>query len=290
MRSKSQESRTEPDPTRAGSARSGTEYVAFDFETTGLLAETDRIVEVGAVRFGPDGEELGRFQTLVNPGRAMSPSAQRIHGISDADLRNAPRAGEVLPYFLDFLDAGPGRPTTLVAHNAAFDAGFLGRELGRLNYPLPETPVVDTLALARKRHPDFPTHRLDALAQVFGLDTDGSHRALSDSLRVKGLWFALKGHESPPESLTAYPVRDAGRSGSTAPTPVGWDLLVEAMTQGWRIRMEYSGGSRGPAPRFITPRSFVHKGGTAYLVALCHLDAFEKSFRLDRVTRYEVVR
>ncbi len=53
--------------------------------------------------------------------------------------------------------------------------------------------------------------------------------------------------------------------------------------------MEYDGGSRGPSPREITPRRFLHKGGIAYVVALCHADVFEKSFRLDRVRRYEVL-
>src|SRR3954451_23227128 len=71
-------------------------YVALDLETTGLLAETDRIVEVGAVRFDAAGRELARFERLVNPGRAMSPTAEAVHGLSDADLADAPPAREVL--------------------------------------------------------------------------------------------------------------------------------------------------------------------------------------------------
>ncbi len=53
--------------------------------------------------------------------------------------------------------------------------------------------------------------------------------------------------------------------------------------------MEYAGGTRGTIPRDVTPRGFVQRGGVAYLVAFCHLDSFEKSFRLDRVHRYELV-
>ncbi len=59
--------------------------------------------------------------------------------------------------------------------------------------------------------------------------------------------------------------------------------------RGGRVRMEYSGGTRGATPREVSPRAFVYKGGVPYLVAFCHLDAFEKSFRLDRVLRYEIL-
>ena len=88
------------------------EYVAFDLETTGLVAQRDRVVEIGAVRFRRSGQVTDQFVQLVNPGRPMSPAAQAIHGISDVDLADAPPAWEVLPHFLAFLgDArhGSGR-------------------------------------------------------------------------------------------------------------------------------------------------------------------------------------
>lgn len=260
------------------------EWIAFDLETTGLMAETDRVVEVGAVRFGADGRELGRFERLVNPERPMSPAAQAVHGLSDADLADAEPARAVLPEFLDFL----GKPASvaLLAHNASFDAGFLGREVGRLGLPLPQHPVIDTLALARSRVPDVYDHRLDTLARLFNLGLDGPHRALADSLRVKGLWLALDGPHALETSLVSYPVYDPIGPVSA---PIGWDALVQAIARGRRVRMEYVGGTRGPAPREVTPRRFAHRGGIAYLIAFCHLDDFEKSFRLDRVRGYEVI-
>jgi DNA polymerase III epsilon subunit family exonuclease len=260
------------------------EYVAFDLETTGLMAETDRIVEVGAVRFDASGNELGRFERLVNPGRPMSLAAQAVHGLSDADLADAEPARAVLPDFLAFL-GDPGT-AALLAHNASFDAGFLGRELGRLGLPLPRFAVIDTLALARRLLPDLYDHRLDTLSRLFALDLDGRHRALADSLRVKGLWLALGGDQGPDAPLVSYPVYDPT---SRKPPPIGWERLSEAIDRGWRVRMEYAGGTRGDTPREVTPRAFVHRGGVAYLVAFCHIDAFEKSFRLDRVRRYEVM-
>ena len=260
------------------------EFVALDLETTGLFPEADRIVEVGAVRFAADGRELGRFESLVQPGRPMRPGAQAIHGISDADLADAPGPEVVLTAFLDFL-GDPG-PTALLAHNAAFDAGFLGRELTRLGLPLPAHRVVDTLALARDRLPAAPDHRLDTLARLLGLDPEGPHRALADARRVRGLWLALGGDPGPETALVSYPIFDPRLS---TPVPLGWDDLAGAIAGGRRVVLEYAGGTRGSVPRAITPRRFVHRGGTAYVLALCHLDSHEKAFRLDRVLRYEVL-
>jgi len=259
-------------------------YVAFDLETTGLVAGVDRVVEIGAVKFDPDGRELGRFEQLVQPGRPMPPAAQAIHGISDADLAGAPTAREALPAFVDFL--GDPEAVTLLAHNAWFDAGFLGRELGGTGRARPDYVVVDTLALARRRLPNLPNHRLDTLAQRLGLNPDGPHRALADSLRVKDLWLALDGPDQPPEELVAYPLFDETRE---VYAPVGWDPIADAITLGRRVRLEYTGGTRGTGPREVTPRAFIQRGGVAFLVAFCHIDALEKTFRLDRVRRFEVV-
>jgi DNA polymerase-3 subunit epsilon len=71
--------------------------------------------------------------------------------------------------------------------------------------------------------------------------------------------------------------------------PAGWESLEDAIAQGLRVRIEYSGGTQGSGPREITPRYFDQRGGVAYLVAFCHIDALEKKFRLDRVLNYEVL-
>lgn len=260
------------------------EYIAFDLETTGLSASLDRVVEIGAVRFRADGTELGRFERLVNPERPMPPAARAIHGLNDTDLADAAPAREVLPAFLEFL--GAAGAAVLLAHHAWFDAGFLGRELSRAGIARAGDSVVDTLALARRKMPELRNHRLDTLAHAFGLDPDGPHRALADGLRVKGLWLALGGPAEPPARLVAYPLYDEAQAFHA---PVGWDRLAEAVVLGRRVRLEYDGGTRGPKPREVTPRNFFQRGGVTFLLALCHLDDLEKSFRLDRVRRYEVV-
>lgn len=264
-------------------------FVAFDLETTGLSAVSDRIVEIGAVKFTESGEILAEFERLVNPLRRSSPMARAVHGISDEELARAESAEVVLPQFVEFL-GDPGR-TTLLAHNASFDAGFLGRELARIGRPKPDHSVVDTLALSRRRWPKIGGHKLDDLARRLGLDPHGPHRALADSRRVRGLWLALEAAGDEVASgigalPLAYPIFDARLP---LPAPTGWSWVEDAIGRDLVIRIEYAGGTRGPGLREITPRRFSNRGGVAYLVAFCHLDAKEKEFRLDRVRHFEVV-
>ena len=266
------------------------EYVAFDLETTGLSPESDRIVEIGAVRFRPSGGVVAEFDRLVNPLRPSSPRARAVHGIPDEELAWAETAEVVIPEFVAFL-GDPDR-TTLLAHNASFDAGFLGRELARLGRSMPGHSVIDTLTLARRRWPRIVGgHKLDGLARRLGLDPHGSHRALADSRRVQGLWLALMETDAepdgnPPTMPLAFPIFDAR---CPPPAPRGWGWVEEAIGRDQSIRIEYAGGTRGLTPRAITPRRFAIRGGVAYLVALCHLDRKEKEFRLDRVRRCEVI-
>ena len=258
------------------------EFVAFDLETTGLSPNFDRIVEVGAVRFDHGGHVIGRFTSLLNPERFMPARAFAIHGISNAMVSDAPTARELLPSFIDFL--GDSEQTVMLAHHASFDAGFLGRELASLGLPLPSHRVVDTLALARLSLPKAPDHRLSTIADILGLEPTGAHRALADSLRVKDVWLALEG-AAIPEHWVAYPIFDPLLP---KPAPQGWERIGKAIESAQVVWIEYQGGTRGIAPRSITPRRFVHRGGAVYLVALCHLDAKEKEFRLDRIARHEM--
>jgi predicted DNA-binding transcriptional regulator YafY len=141
--------------------------------------------------------------------------------------------------------------------------------------------------MARRALPHLPSHRLDGLARHLGLDPFGPHRALADSRRVKSLWLALGGEagwRSRPPAV--HPIHDPN---GPPPVPRGWERLAEAAARGWPVRLIYEGGTRGETPRTVTPRRFAHRGGTAYVVSLCHIDAKEKEFRLDRVRSYEVL-
>ncbi|WZP00029.1 exonuclease domain-containing protein [Isosphaeraceae bacterium EP7] len=257
-------------------------FVAFDLETTGLWAETDRIIEIGAIRFDHSGKESGRFERLVNPRRPVGASSRAIHGLDDSLLATAEGIESVLPEFLSFL--GPADSTLLLAHNAAFDAGFLGAELGRLGLPMPGHAVADTLVLSRRRRPDAPNHRLDSLARLLGLDGEGLHRALADSRRVMDLWLQLDDGEPP----TTYPIADPSQN-PAPPIPHGWETMSNAIREGLPLTIIYSGGTQGDTPRAISPRRFVRRGGLTYVVAFCHISSRDKEFRLDRVKWHGVM-
>jgi DNA polymerase III epsilon subunit-like protein len=214
----------------------------------------------------------------------MPPLAQAVHGISDRDLADAPPAAAVLPEFLAFL--GDAACTWLLAHNARFDGGFLVHELRRIGLSWPGHALLDTLALARKRLPTASNHRLNTVASMLNLAADATHRALADSLRVKGLWLALSPGAEPFEHWTVDPVRQPRQ----APVVLkGWKGMADAIARGARVRIRYQGGRQSNAAREITPVGFSHSHGFSYVIALCHFDGFEKTFRLDRIVKYEVI-
>ena len=147
-------------------------FVVLDLETTGTSPSECAITEVGAVRYR-GGERVGVFQTLVNPGVPIPPFVARLTGISDRTVAGAPTIGEVLPSFVSFA-----RGAVIVAHNAAFDVGFLDAALDAHDLPLLPAPAVCTARLARRVvWPDVPNVKLRTLAEYFRTPTQPRHRA-----------------------------------------------------------------------------------------------------------------
>jgi DNA polymerase-3 subunit epsilon len=165
--------------------------IVFDTETTGLdAANGDRLIEIGCIEIVnriPTGRE---FHQYLNPDRQVHPDAVAVHGITDEVLRDKPRFPEVVDEFLAFIGDAP-----LVAHNGTFDLSFINAELERVSRPLlPASRIVDTLALARRRHPAGP-NTLDALCKRYGIDLSQrtKHGALLDSLLLAGVYVELLG-------------------------------------------------------------------------------------------------
>ena len=155
-------------------------WVAFDLETTGLDADKDAIIEIGAVKF-QGGRTLDTFQCLVNPQRRISPFIASLTGIRQRDLDRADTIERVAPSFITFVGASP-----LIAHNADFDLGFL-----RTNGIELTNPVVDTYDLAYVVRPDAPSYSLENMAQSLELSHDRPHRALDDAIATKMLFLSL---------------------------------------------------------------------------------------------------
>ncbi len=165
--------------------------IILDTETTGLdPTGGHRIVEIGCVELInciPTGRVWHRH---VNPERDMPMPAYEVHGLSIEFLSTKPRFHELADDMLEFIEGA-----MLVMHNAAFDFAFLNAELERLQRPLLRWDrVVDTLALARRRHPGSPCS-LDALCRRYGIDLSEreKHSALLDCRLLAGVYVELVG-------------------------------------------------------------------------------------------------
>ncbi len=148
--------------------------VVLDFETTGLSAAVDRIIEIGAVKY-VEGREVDRLSLFCNPERALSPRITELTGITDLMLRDAVSPQEGIRQLLDFAQG-----CVLAAHNAPFDIGMLNAELkrGTLTY---HAPVLDTLVMSRRLYPAAKSHRLGAVCKLLGVSLKNAHRAVHDA-------------------------------------------------------------------------------------------------------------
>ena len=163
-------------------------FVVVDLETTGASNGDNDITEIGAVKTR-GGELLGEFSTLVKPeGNVISPFVERLTGISNGMVVDAPPITSVLPAFLEFAHS-----TVLVAHNAGFDMGFLRRACAAYDYPWPNPIVLDTVKLARMAvgRDEVRNHKLSTLAEFFATTVDPNHRALSDARATSEILFHL---------------------------------------------------------------------------------------------------
>ena len=165
--------------------------IVLDTETTGLDPfDGHRIVEIGCVELVnciPTGRA---WHCHLNPERDVPYAAFEVHGLSFEFLRDKPRFAELADDMLSFIEGA-----MLVMHNAAFDFGFLNAELDRVARPaLRWDRVVDTLALARRRHPGAPCS-LDALCKRYGIDLSKreKHGALLDCRLLACVYAELIG-------------------------------------------------------------------------------------------------
>lgn len=165
--------------------------IVFDTETTGLdPLQGHRLVEVGCVELINRIPSGNTFHRYINPERSIPPDATAIHGIDDARVKSEKIFAAIVDEMLDFIGDAP-----LVAHNAMFDLGFLNAELERAKKkPLPRERMVDTLVLARRKHPAGP-NRLDDLCSRYGIDNSrrSKHGALLDAEILAEVYLELIG-------------------------------------------------------------------------------------------------
>ncbi|MFS0575848.1 exonuclease domain-containing protein [Sporosarcina sp. 179-K 3D1 HS] len=157
------------------------DYVVLDFETTGLRAGADRIIQIGAIKY-KDHEQVDMLNSFINPQRHISDTITRLTGISNEMVKFAPTIEMKLPELLDFLEDLP-----IVAHNASFDMGFLYALDSIEGVEIPQYRVIDTVKLARKTITQTPNHKLTTLTQFLQLEHD-AHDAIGDCLATAAIY------------------------------------------------------------------------------------------------------
>jgi DNA polymerase III subunit epsilon len=165
--------------------------IVFDTETTGLDPKSgDRMVEMGCVEMVNRVPTGATYHAYYNPERDMPAGAEAVHGLSSAFLSDKPLFRDTAQEFLDFIGDAP-----LVAHNAAFDFGFLNNELELIDRePVNLDRMVDTVKIARKKHPGAK-NSLDALCSRYGVDRSHrvKHGALLDAELLAQVYVELLG-------------------------------------------------------------------------------------------------
>jgi DNA polymerase III epsilon subunit family exonuclease len=260
---------------------SETTFAVVDVETTGLSPTYGhRVCEVGCLRVR-GGVELGWFESLVDPGRSISPGAFHVNRITAEMLEGAPTFDAVAGPLLEVMEGA-----VLVAHNAPFDLVFLAAELEIARLPRPENPAIDTLSLARLAY-RWPRNSLMAVAAALGVESGAAHRAMGD---VRTTFRVLE--RMLEELEQRWGVTRLGElidfqggpisfpDSSVLPLP---PTIAEAMESGGRVRMRYVDARGQETERAVRPLRVSARHGNLYLVAHCYQRDALRTFRLDRV-------
>ncbi len=198
-----------------------TPIIVLDFETTGLNTAKDRMIEIGAVKLA-HGQVVDSYGALVNPGMLLPSKIVEITHITDQMLRDAPKAADVLPALLKFMDGCP-----IAAHNAKFDCAVLESELKRLGMAY-EAPRLDTLTLARRLYPELKSHRLGSVCKRLGVSLKDAHRAVNDAAATAQCLARMLDEAAAKGAKTLRDLNDVG-SGYTLGN--SWHIVLLAATQ-----------------------------------------------------------
>ncbi|HEY0605852.1 MAG TPA: exonuclease domain-containing protein [Herpetosiphonaceae bacterium] len=258
-------------------------FVLFDVESTGLEPQNgDRVCEIALIHW-QGGVQRDAYQTLINPGRPISPDAFAVNKIPASLLAQSPSFAAVSETLLGHLEG-----KVLVAHNAPFDFSFLNVELLRLEKSPLNNPLVDTLQLART-FLNHERYNLAALSRALGVESP-SHRAMSDVVALKALFVHLLERLRMLGVSTLDDLLRAQRGllpGS--PEPSAPPALLTALREGRKLHITYHTGGGDPVPREILPLELQMIGGTHRLIAFCYLRNAQRTFYLDRIGKLDLV-
>ena len=261
-------------------------FTFLDCETTGLSPRYgDKICEIALLKVrGWEVQES--YQTLVNPGRPISPGAMAVNGITDAVVQDAPSFSEIAEKLIRIIG-----DSVIVAHNAKFDLSFLSAQFQNARVPLFDNVVIDTLIFAR-RYYHFPSNSLGNICTFLNFSVKDEHRAMGDVVLTRMVFekfltdFKERGIATLEEviSLQGGPVVLQGDGEISLPP-----LLDEALRSRSKVRINYISANRRESIRVIEPLEVTSLGDYLYLLAFCYLRQEKRTFRLDRVISLQMV-
>jgi DNA polymerase-3 subunit epsilon len=161
-----------------------TVYNILDFETTGLSADYDRIIEVGVVKV-KNKKIIGSFQEFINPGMRIEGFITNLTGITNEMVKNADKSSKVMPRLRAFVG-----DELIIAHNASFDSRFFLAEMKRSKIH-PKNDFLCSLLLARRMFQELNSHKLGVLCDYLGFENEASHRAIGDAKATHKVFNAL---------------------------------------------------------------------------------------------------
>jgi len=259
-------------------------FVFLDVETTGLRPDLgDRVVEIALLR--TDGfEEAKRFASLVNPQRPLSDGAMRVNGITPSMVADAPPFAELIDAMRPLLD-----DAVIVGHNAPFDMGFLQAEFQIARAGLPTGPILDTLMLARRQY-NFYSNSLGNIARALRIGTPNAHRALGDVLTTHAVFrhFAADLQAQGAATVGDWLRRQGGvvwQPEAAIDTLADDSPLKTALTEARPLKIDYRTGGGRVSTRVIEPKALSGN----FVVAFCRLRQEQRTFRLDRILKAELM-
>ena len=188
------------------------EFVVFDIETTGLNPIGNGVTEIGAVKV-KNGEIVDRWSSFVNPDMPIPENIQALTSITDDMVKKAEKIDVMLPKFKEFCEG-----CVMVAHNAAFDMGFLKQKAKEIGTDF-DYPYIDTLMLARCMYPKLNNHKLDTVTKHLGVILENHHRAVDDAGATAEAFVIMiqslkeMGHSTISELNSAFDMRGASKRG-----------------------------------------------------------------------------
>lgn len=263
------------------------EFAVLDVETTGLEPDWGhRVCEVGVIVWR-DGREVDRFWSLVNPGRAIEPSAALVNRLTEEMLRDAPSMETILPSLRTILTH-----RVLVAYNASFDIGFLRREFRLAGEELPPFRTIDVMALAKRLLPDLGRYPLARVVEAMGIGFASPHRAMADVLATSAAFLRFVDQVSEQGLATVDELEEITRPTSPVAESLRREkisLIDKAISEGKRVHLIYRTRDLALSERDVSPLELRTYAGRAQLVGFCHLRNAERTFTIDSIQDIQII-